>query len=1007
MSLWDNIKNWLKRAGTWVKNQFSSWDTYTDTVTNDKTNDSWKQTLNQQIANWTITNNNSTNTTNTTITNSGFDTLREKLNEPSTTINTTTIEKPNSQAIEDKEDEKFLTKVGNWFRDAGQDIKEISSDAYNFINDLGQSMTRNRIIKDEYAQREKVYALWYDPDSKDVYYLDLNEDRWISDFDLGTHEWVKDRFDELYSEAYQEIQRTWNYTEAFQKFYDNAKWLFRIRADDRYWSLRNWIWRRYEMYTQDELDTLAKSWITKNAYKDWYTPSYQEFMDYVAMYEENMATQGELSNILEQYTPNIEEIRLESWTQNDWMSDKRKIALQNIDGILSSMNARNPNAATNARMTYSSYILNDTLWRWYAQVAPIYRAEQEILSRDSSTWSEQDRELLKRADIARQMDKQFASNVNDLFRQIVAYWTDSSWNIVSTPDMFEWWESLNDVLTRWLRELSWEDYRWYSQHQSDLDIIQNFANETLYIYNQDKKWPIKKAWNAIEHFFEPVGSTLWEGWQAIWGLWMDAISWFSLGMISDDLTKSYMDQDSTAFRLLETDDSNIKRTIKKYYLDATEYTPEVLWNLVPDIAMYAVVWPWAATTAVTKVNDIRTAYRVAKAAKWASFLNKVRVITWLAKWKEAIETLWVPASKYWEIINAAKNLSWRAPNQVLKTAAQLIDKTVTEFALWQFMDAQWSAYDTEPYSQASFLMSAIWSWLFDIMPYLTTLATWRKWWNLFWDSIWDLAKYISSSEEAAKNIAAALRKWTKEIWLEDLQAFVKSYWTIASAAEQAYNWLKEEEKQKIWEMTKWLMYSYINQAFGNNSTIGKRVRQILSNKNSNIADVVKYVAKIPWDVKVWPYVSTIKLKNGTRAAIYTTGEGWEYSPILDSAFNWWFDDRVKNWFSQADLDKLSKIDWYSDIEKNKSKWFDSVDLEDKWTTYFLNKAWLKHFGLKAESVTLESLWITLKEAENTKEALNQIKWVDWVKISDTTIDNIAETWAYDEITSKVKEVLWC
>jgi hypothetical protein len=37
-----------------------------------------------------------------------------------------------------------------------------------------------------------------------------------------------------------------------------------------------------------------------------------------------------------------------------------------------------------------------------------------------------------------------------------------------------------------------------------------------------------------------------------------------------------MDQDATVWRLLETDDSNIGRTIKKYYLDVTEYTPEAI-----------------------------------------------------------------------------------------------------------------------------------------------------------------------------------------------------------------------------------------------------------------------------------------------------------------------------------------------------------------------------------------------------------------------------------------------
>jgi len=52
--------------------------------------------------------------------------------------------------------------------------------------------------------------------------------------------------------------------------------------------------------------------------------------------------------------------------------------------------------------------------------------------------------------------------------------------------MFENGESLNDVLTKNLRELAGEDRHRYSEHQSPIDIIQNFANETAYIYKQDK-----------------------------------------------------------------------------------------------------------------------------------------------------------------------------------------------------------------------------------------------------------------------------------------------------------------------------------------------------------------------------------------------------------------------------------------------------------------------------------------------------------------------------------------
>lgn len=1001
MNLWNRIKEWARNVWSWVKSLFSSWDTYSEAVSNDETNDTWKQTLNQQIASWTI-NKPTTNINNinqTAIWDSGFNLVQEKTDDTTTSIDTNTIYKSVPTQEQDAEEETFLSKLGNFFSWINKDIQEIKEDVDSGINKFMRNRAVNRLVNKEYKRQEQLYAVWYNPNNRNVYYLDFNKDLW-------SREWSKARFEELYSEAIQKMSETWDVWTAYNDFYNQAKteWLFGIRADDFY----SWGKRRDNMYTQSELDQLSKNWKTIEwKYSDI---TFDEFIDFVNVYNENMATQQELWMVVQANTPNYEELELTAWLAEDWMAKERTIALKNIDEFLYPMSVINPNAASQARITYSTSVLWQELPRRYNHVASIYNAEQEVLSRDKSTWSEHDKSILRDAEIARQLDKQFAENVNDLFRQILLYWTNKNWDIVDTPDVFENGESLNDVLTKWMREIVWETrWRWWGdQHQSHIDIVSAFANEALYEYNKDKWWALKQWWNWFEHFLEPLWTNLWEFGQRVWGIGMDINRISSMGLINNALNKSYMDQDATVFRLLETDDSNIKRTIKKYYLEALEYTPEVLWNLAPDIALYALTW-WATwATIVRHVKDISTATKVVRAAEWASFLNKVKFITWIRRWVEAVKELWVPLSKYEEIINAAKNVKNASRfYQRIKTWAQLVDRATTELVLWQFMDAQWSAYDTEAYSQASFLMSVIWSSIFDVLPSVSRLFTGR-WiiWLLSWaDNIWSLARYIDSSPEAAKNIAAALRKWTWEIWINELEAFVKDFWVIEEAARQAYNSLTTTEKQTIWQFTKELGYRYINQAFGANSTIGKTVRQILENKNTNVADIVKYVGRIPGEVSVGPFVSTIKFKNWTRANVYTVGE--KYDAVLDSVLDWGFSTKVQKWFAQADIDSLSKISKYSDVEKNKAKWFNSIATDDGWTTYYLNEAWLKHFWLKAESITLESLWVALKEVENTREALQKIKWVNWVKISDTTVDRIANAWAYDEITQKVQEVLWC
>lgn len=1003
MSLLDTIKSWAKTAWRGIKN-FFTWDTYSDTVKNDTDQDTWKETLNQQIANWNINKNTTQATTPTMV--SGFDILKENLNAQQTP--TVTTQKA-SVTNEDKEEDNFLSKLGNWIYWASSSIESAAEGVSKWTNNLINSKKKS----DEYDSLEEMYAVWYNPDNRNVYYLDLNEDRWLFDWDFWTHEWVRDEFERLLSEADMKYNMPWatelDKAQAYQEFYDKAKKLFRIRADDRY---SNWIfwatkyWRRDESYTQDQLDMLANG----NTEKWRYEPTLEEFQDFVAMYLRNKNTQQELW--IKYRSPDNEEENIElSNAQSDWMEKNSNIAMKWIEEYFAPMDEVNPQAAMDAKLTYKASVLNNRLGRRYNQVAPIYKDEQEVLSRDSSTWSWQDKYILAQAEKARQLDAAYAENINELLRQTLLYWTNKRWDIVNTPDIFENWESLNDVLTKNLREIAWEDKSRYSEHQSPLDIVQNFANNAHYIYKQDKVWAVKRAWNSLEYLFEPVWSTLWEVWQAAWALWMDVVWVVSMGTLYDWLTKSYMDQDATVFRLMETDDSNIGRTIKKYYLDVTEYTPEVLWNLAPDIALYAATWPWALATTARHLWDVSRAYKATKAAEWASLLNKLRVINLSLRWEEAAEALWMSARTYSNIINATKATNGWKPYQVIKTWAELLDRAVTQLWLWQFMDAQWSAYDTEPYSQASFLMSIIGSATFDIMPEVVRLTTWRHRWNLltwkYWDNIWDLAKYIDSSPEAAENIAKVLRKWTWELTFDDLKSFVRSYWAIEDAAKQAYNQLKPAEKAAIWDLTKTLTYSYINQAFGANSTVWKRVRQILQNKNTNIADVIKYLWNIPWEVSVWPYISTIRFKNWTRANVFTKNTTWEYDPVLDSIFSWWFDSRIKNWFSQADLDTLSETKWYSNLEKNKWKWFNEVTDENWKTTYYLTKEWLDRFWFKPESITLESLWVTLKEAENTREALNNIKWVESVKISDKAIDYLAETWAYDEITWKVRELLWC
>lgn len=292
--------------------------------------------------------------------------------------------------------------------------------------------------------------------------------------------------------------------------------------------------------------------------------------------------------------------------------------------------------------------------------------------------------------------------------------------------------------------------------------------------------------------------------------------------------------------------------------------------------------------------------------------------------------------------------------------------------------------------------------MFDVLPELVRgqVGKWLKWlftWAYDDGSIWSLSKYIDSSPEAAENIARALQKWSAELNIDDLKAYAKNFWAIEKAAKDVYATLDDAEKAAVGKMSKDLMWSMVNQTYWSNSTIWKRIRQMLANGSTNIADVVKYLWRIPWDVAIGPYVSTIKFKNWTQAIVAATWKEWQYDIALDTILPWWFDKRVREGFSVEDINRLNKESRYSE------EWFDKV-----WDTYYLNQEGLTHYWLKAENASLESLWVSLKDAENTRELFKEkMKDLADKKISDTTVDMIADSGWYEEITLKVKEVLWC
>lgn len=1022
MGVWDKIKSWARSLWSWVKNFFWAWDNYEEAEVKTQEDESDKQTLNQQIQNWTLNSNTTNNTNNTPSYRSAIADVRDNLWQQWQEIDT--VDNPIQQNTPEADKEKEPTildiftswearkKLWNDIVDAPVNLTARWAKKIWQLSDFVWDVIDSRRATSEYNENENLVAVGYNKENKNVQYLDLNESRWLFDNDWWTRSWTRDLYDKYMSEWLTTLD-TPGITEeqkdqALLDFYDKAKNLFRIREDDYYtnWLFSDWLYhRRYEMYTEDELEKLSKTWD-----REWrYVPTFDEFLDFVWADNSNRAKKQE---IFEKYWLSKEDteewedtelLNLSEDFQSNWKSNLLKIGTQGFDEYFDPMRTVNWNAWTEVEL-YAYWILNDRLDALYTRVAPIYNAEREILKRDKSTRTTWDKFIIDTADRFREMEKAYVNWINDWVRQQALYWTSKDGHMVRMLDVFENWESLADVLNKEAIEASWQEW---NPHLSILDITGRMANEALYSYTKDHNtWfraPLKNLWSDVELLFEPVGRTLWEWWQALFWMTIDTLN----GIVTwhDWKFADYQDQDFSTWFMLETDDSNFARTVKKYAVEIGEVAPEALWNIAPNIALAMVTWPWALTTMARHAKDLSRVYKLAKEAKWASFLRK----TWAVLAQnpaKASRSLWLDVGKYTQImstIKSAKNVP-----QTLKTWAELLDRATTQLALWQFMDWQWSAYDTEPYSNASFIMSMVWSTAFDVFPELFRGLTWRWRWNtLIWDwawgNIWSLARYIDSSPEAAENVARALWKRAQDIWVEDLKAYARNFWAVEEAAKKVYNQLSDAEKAALGKMTKSLTWNFISQAYWANSNIGKNIRLILANGSTNIADVYKYLGKIPWKVSIWPYISTIQLKNWTSANVLWTWEKWMYNPKLDSIYSWNFTTKLNDWFTDWDISKLGKTDEFGELSKNKDKYFYKV-----WDRYYLNEEWIKKLWMKAENLTLEALWVSLARAEDVKWIFKEkMKNLKNNNLKPDTVNAVADTWAYDEIVYKVKEVLWC
>lgn len=992
MSLRGNI---VKTVKWW----FGWWDEE-ETVQNEP------QTLNQQINSWEI--NNPTPPTTPTQTRQQ-PTLETQINiwafnKTPDSDKITSVETPDtftegflnptenllwedSKEVLKREEEKKKEDENKSFWEKAWDM---ATWVLDFMNKIWEAWD----AKEEYEYNKDKLAISYNKDNWNVMFLDL---------------WLKWENDDVVESKYLQLLEEFNVAinqpgitqddiiRAWDEFYKAASWLFRVKSDDYYSSSSSIFSRRKDEFSEDDLKSLAKNqWI-----ESWnYVPTQEQFWNFYEMYLDNS---GKKADIYNKHNLNNDDdsVDLSETARSRWLENFKGEWMQWIDSLLK-QEIQDWRIRRDAEL-HISEIMNSMANRLYNTVSYTYALEQLVLAKDPSERTEEEKEMLKLCNMSRAAERKIASNFNNWTRQEIKYWRDDKGEIAFSLDSFEWWKDLEDVLMDWVKEATWLDLTVWD---SVIDYMTVLNHKAQYLYNKSNwNWLEKFVWR-VQNATEPAGRWLWEAWQELTKLtmyaWNILMLWFWQDESKESLspTAKYMDQDFSIGRMLETDDWNIMRTLKDYWITWAEYVPEVVWNLIPDILLTVATW-WAGWI-----------WLAAKWVRWISLANKsLKTMKWANLFRKFTRTLWsIWATKYewveW-VLNAFNKTKWIS--QTWKTWLELADRLITWWAIDQIIWWQLAYYDTEAYSPASLYLSAFWTLWWELIPTLVhadvhkairNTVRWWRWKEKALDNIWSIADFMDSGDDNAKLMARVLKnRADANISLDDIENFTRNFWEISWAAKQAFEQLPWWQKVIISKWTKELMYNIIAQTMWENSAVWKQARQILMNNLTNPADMLKYIGRLPWKVQFWPYVSTIKLKNWAQKIVT---ESWKrYDAALDT-LQWGFASKLENWFTLEDIERISELKNRADVKDNIWTLF-----RKSWDKYYITEKWVSKFWLSLEDMPLETLWVSLAEAKNVKEWFKKLKWIinEGKHITDNTIDRIAETWWYTEVVEKIKEIV--
>ena len=675
------------------------------------------------------------------------------------------------------------------------------------------------------------------------------------------------------------------------------------------------------------------------------------------------------------------------------------------------------NLGTNAQeyINDSYAVLQDWNSRAVRAMASARRTKTNLLkyywTSDTTQYSEKDRKTME--DIARTelAYKTFSNNYWDRIASYVKYADPITWKVI-IPDLVDW-VNIHDAEFKWTDFLTnidyWESLLLWKENASAIDVLSTMSANIAFEYEMEHWNFLTKSWIWLQRWLRPVWELISEAsQQVLWKPWLwiyNTVSalvnwnnWWNYWRISFDA----LNEDNTLLSTLNTNNSQTWRLLQNYVSRFMEYTPEVVWNTIDTF------WLASIPNKIRNASKFRVLlntwlWKPAQIAK-QSWMWYREVINALARWEKISVAEWV--YEWLNTLNSSQRF-WRF----------VWSDAVPELVWDQVIDATLSSADTDFGSNTSMVFSLWWTafWTLAVKLWEAWLfQMWKNWINILkeaWqDAViktswmdWTTWKMLNVIDD--ENIDALVKQQFNlnsgqlATW-EELRRFSKDFNTVSNTVKAALwtlNWAQQKEitkavKWKIWAQ----LNNLINQVYWADSQFARRIRQLIQDDRTNPADIFKYALGINGSVEIWWWKSRISLADSTDVFVHWYNERLDTLPWISST---WFWKKLREWFTEDDLKILSEnwVDW----AKN---WSTNWNFKKNGKKYYFTKKWLDN----ANDIRTSSLDVAIlaKSTESAEEFDAIMRSTDVKRISDKTLNDIRDSWAYDTLADALAELEW-